>query len=158
VTRVGAGPFPTELFDDIGEHIVDRGREFGTTTGRRRRPGWFDAVLLRHAARLNTLTELGITKLDVLDELDVIRVCVGYELNGKTVKHVPYHQSEFFKIKPVYEDLPGWQTDTSTVTTWDALPPQAQSFLRFIEKHVGVAVTLVGVGPGRDQYLEVPAA
>lgn len=156
VTRVGAGPFPTELFDEIGELIVDRGHEFGTVTGRRRRPGWFDAVLLRHASKLNTLTELGITKLDVLDTLDEVKVCVGYELNGETIRHVPYHQSDFFKAKPIYESLPGWRCDTSSMTTWEALPKNAQALIEFIESEVGVPVTLVGLGPGRDQYLRRP--
>jgi adenylosuccinate synthase len=144
------------LFDEVGEYIVDKGGEYGATTGRRRRPGWFDAVLLRHAARLNTLTELGVTKLDVLDELDTIRVCVGYEINGKKVDHVPYHQSEFFKIQPVYEDLPGWQNDTTSATSWDDLPKNAQQYLAFLEEHVGVKISMVGVGPGRDQYLLPP--
>lgn len=156
VTRVGAGPFPTELFDEVGDEIVDRGHEYGTNTGRKRRPGWFDAVLLRHAARLNSLTELGITKLDVLDTMDMVRICVGYEVNGKKVTHVPYHQSEFFKVVPVYEDLPGWKTDTSGCRSWSELPKEAQNFLRTIEQHVGVPVSMVGIGPDRDQYVCPP--
>lgn len=153
VTRVGAGPFPTEIFDEIGELIVDRGHEYGTNTGRKRRPGWLDAVLLRHAARLNSMSELGLTKLDVLDTLDVLKVCVGYELDGKRVAHVPYHQTDFHNVVPVYEELPGWNTDTSDATTWEQLPVNAQKYVKFIEDQVKVPVTLVGVGPGREQYL-----
>ncbi len=157
VTRVGAGPFPTELTDEVGDAIVDIGREYGTNTKRRRRPGWFDAVLLRHASRLNSMTELGITKLDVFDTFDTIKVCVGYEINGKSIPHVPYHQSEFHKVVPVYEELPGWNTSLSEVTDWDDLPKEAQSYIRFIEEHVRVPITLVGVGPGREQYVRPPS-
>lgn len=155
VTRVGAGPFPTEISDTPeGELIVDRGREFGTNTKRRRRPGWFDAVMMRHAARLNTLSDLGVTKLDILDELDVIKVCVGYEIDGKRLAHVPYHQSELHHVVPVYETLPGWQTSTSDVRSWSELPSQARDFLSLIRQEVRVPISLVGVGPGRDQYIE----
>jgi adenylosuccinate synthase len=157
VTRVGAGPFPTELHGELADLIVERGHEYGTNTGRKRRPGWLDVVLLRHAARLNSLSEIGITKLDVLDSLETIKVCTGYEVNGERVAHVPYHQSEFFKVTPIYEELPGWMQDTSGVTTWSDLPPAAQDFIRLIEQHTRVPVTLVGVGPSRDQYLR-PAA
>lgn len=153
VTRVGAGPFPTELDGEVGQLIVDRGREFGTTTGRRRRPGWFDAVMLRHAVRLNTLTDIGITKVDVLDTLDEIKICVGYEIDGKRLSHMPYHQSELHHVKPVYETIPGWQSDTSAAREWNDLPQKAQDFIRLIEKEVKVPVSLVGIGPGRDQVL-----
>jgi adenylosuccinate synthase len=156
VTRVGSGPFPTELFDDRGDELVDRGHEFGTNTGRRRRTGWFDAVMLRHAARLNALTELAITKLDVLDTFDMLKVCVAYEADGERYTHVPYHQSVLHKVKPVYEELPGWKTDTSGVTTLEALPKPARSYVDFLAKEAGVTVHYVGVGPGREQFVEFP--
>lgn len=158
ITRVGAGPFPTELFDEYGDAIVDIGHEYGTNTGRKRRPGWFDAPLLRHAARLNSMTDMGITKLDVFDTFDEIKVCVGYEVDGKAIPHVPYHQSEFFKVKPVYETLPGWKTSLTDVREWSDLPETAQNYIRFIESQVRVRVSMVGVGPGRDQYVTVPEA
>ena len=107
VTRVGAGPFPTELFDETGDHLVDVGHEYGTNTGRRRRPGWFDAVMLRQAVRLNSLSELAITKLDILDALDTVKVCVAYDVDGERVAHLPYHQSDLHKAVPIYEELPG---------------------------------------------------
>jgi len=111
VTRVGAGPFPTELLDEAGDALVERGHEFGTNTGRRRRPGWFDAVMLRQAVRLNSLTELAVTKLDVLDAFDTLKVCVAYEADGQRYMHPPYHQSVLHKVKPVYEELPALITD-----------------------------------------------
>lgn len=157
ITRVGAGPFPTELHDEVGEAIVDRGHEYGTNTGRRRRPGWFDAPLLRHAAALNSLTDIGITKLDVLDDFDSVKVCVGYEIDGKKIDHVPYHQSEFFKVKAIYEELPGWKTSLSDVRKWDDMPKEAQNYIRFIEDQVGVPVGLVGVGPAREAYVIPPS-
>src|SRR5204862_1752682 len=109
VTRVGSGPFPTELLDDVGEYLVTTGHEFGTNTGRRRRTGWFDAVMMRHAVRLNSLSELAITKLDVLDTLDVVKVCVAYEHEGATLTTMPYHQSVLHDVRPVFEELSGWQ-------------------------------------------------
>jgi len=171
ITRVGTGPFPTELpisteaiggvsaegytADDLahGDHLVEVGREYGTVTGRRRRPGWFDAVLLRHAVRVNSLSELAITKLDVLDALPTLKVCVAYEIDGQRVEHLPYHQSELHRAKPVYEELPGWGTELSGVREPHDLPAEAASYLAFLEEQVGVPVTLVGVGPGRDQFL-----
>ena len=153
VTRVGAGPFPTELFDEVGEHIVTVGREFGTNTGRRRRPGWFDAVMLRHAVRLNSLSELAIAKLDVLDDLDVVRICTGYEIDGVHHHDLPYHQSDLHRAVPVYRDFPGWKTSLGDVRDRADLPARAADYLAFLEEQVGVPVTLVGVGPGRDQYL-----
>ena len=111
VTRVGAGPFPTELFDEQGDWLIERGGEYGTNTGRRRRPGWFDAVMMRHAVRLNSLSEVALTKLDVLDTFDTVKVCVAYELDGERFEHLPYHQSVLHKVTPVYEELPGWHCD-----------------------------------------------
>jgi adenylosuccinate synthase len=153
VTRVGSGPFPTELVDAVGDRIVDRGREFGTNTGRRRRPGWLDIVMLRHAVRVNSLSELAITKLDVLDGLESLKLCVAYEIDGVRTTSLPYHQSDLHRVVPVYEELPGWSTDLDGVTERRDLPPEAEAYLTRIEEGVGVPLTLVGTGPGRDQYL-----
>jgi adenylosuccinate synthase len=154
VTRVGAGPFPTELFDDNGDALVDRGHEYGTNTGRRRRPGWFDAVMMRQAVRLNSLTELAVTKLDVLDAFDTLKVCVAYEgPDGEKYMHPPYHQSVLHKVKPVYEELPGWNTDLTAATTLDDLPAEAKNYLQFLSDACGVPVGMVGVGPGREQFV-----
>jgi adenylosuccinate synthase len=154
VTRVGSGPFPTELDDDAGDTLVDRGHEFGTNTGRRRRTGWFDAVLMRQAARLNSLSEIALTKLDVLDTFDTLRVCVAYESEGTIFRHVPYHQSVLHKVKPVYEELPGWKTDLTHATSVDDLPPAAKDYVDFLSDQVGVHIRLVGVGPGREQFVD----
>jgi len=171
VTRVGTGPFPTELAisadavggksaDDasaeevrLGDHIVEVGREYGTVTGRRRRPGWFDAVMLRQAVRLNSLSELAITKLDILDSLDTVKVCVAYDVNGSRVTHLPYHQSDLHAAVPVYEELPGWGTALVDITETHELPVEAEAYLAFLEAQVGVPVKLVGVGPGREQFV-----
>jgi adenylosuccinate synthase len=153
VTRVGSGPFPTELHDEVGDRIVDRGREFGTNTGRRRRPGWFDAVMVRHAVRVNSLSELAVTKLDVLDGLPRVKVCVAYDVGGRRTTAMPYHQSDLHHAVPVYEDLPGWGDDLLGVTERSALPEAAATYLAFLEDQVGVPLTLVGTGPGRDQFL-----
>lgn len=153
VTRVGAGPFPTELFDADGDALVDRGHEYGTNTGRRRRPGWFDAVMLRHAVRLNSLSEVAITKLDVLDAFATVKVCVAYEAHGQRIDRFPDDQSLLHAVTPVYEELPGWATDLSAFTELHQLPAAAQKYLDFLEAQVQVPVTLVGVGPGRDQFV-----
>ncbi|HWE56381.1 MAG TPA: adenylosuccinate synthase [Acidimicrobiales bacterium] len=153
VTRVGSGPFPTELTDEIGDLLVDRGGEFGTNTGRRRRTGWFDAVMLRQAARLNSLTEIALTKLDVLDTMPVLKVCVAYRVNGKEYRHMPYHQTDLHKAEPVYEELPGWQEDTSSATELHHLPAAAKDYVQFLSDQTGVRITRVGVGPGRDQFV-----
>ena len=131
VTRVGSGPFPTELFDEVGDALVDRGHEYGTNTGRRRRAGWFDAVMLRHAVRLNSLSELSITKLDVLDAFDTVKVCVAYEADGKRIERFPDDQSLLHKVRPVYEELPGWSTDLSGLTEPHHLPAAAPRLHRF---------------------------
>ncbi len=154
VTRVGSGPFVTELFDDVGDHLVDVGGEFGTNTGRRRRTGWLDLVMLRHAVRLNSLTEIGLTKLDVLDSLAELKVCAAYELDGKRFEHMPYHQTVMHNAKPVYKELEGWQCDLSGVREAKDLPKQAAAYIEMIEAEVGVPVKLVGVGPSREQYVK----
>ncbi len=153
VTRVGSGPFPTELADERGEVLVERGHEFGTNTGRRRRCGWFDAVMMRHAVRLNSLSEIALTKLDVLDSFATVRVCVGYELDGERFEHMPWHQSVLHNAVPVYAELPGWQTDTTGVTELHQLPPEARRYVAFLAEQAGAPVSLVGVGPGREQFV-----
>jgi adenylosuccinate synthase len=153
-TRVGAGPFPTELFDGVGELLVERGHEFGTNTGRRRRTGWFDAVMLRHAVRINSLSELGIMKLDVLDTLDVVKVGTAYEHDGVKLTALPYHQSVLHDVVPVYTELPGWRTDLTECREPGDLPQEARQFLSVIQEQVGVPIRFVGVGPGRDQYVQ----
>jgi adenylosuccinate synthase len=161
VTRVGSGPFPTELLegDAVGDVLVDRGVEFGTNTGRRRRPGWLDAVMLRHAVRLNSCTEVAMTKLDVLAPLSELKVCVAYEGDdGTRYDHVPYHQSVLHKVRPVYETLPGWQCEIDQVEHSDQLPPAAREYLAFVERLAGVPITFVSVGPGREQTVVLPRA
>ena len=153
VTRVGSGPFVTELFDETSDHLVRAGGEYGTNTGRRRRTGWFDMVMMRQAVRLNSLTEVALTKLDVLDGLDRLKVCVAYELDGERFEYMPYHQSVIHKAKPVYEELPGWTSDLSGVRRPDELPAAAADYVAFLEDGIGVPIRLVGVGPGRSQYL-----
>ena len=154
-TRVGAGPFPTELFDGVGDLLVERGREFGTNTGRRRRTGWFDAVMLRQAVRLNSLSEVAITKVDVLDPLAVVKICVAYEHEGETLTSMPYHQSVLHDVTPVYEELPGWEADLSHGHEVADLPAKARDYLSELERQVGVPVTYVGTGPARDQYVQL---
>lgn len=154
ITRVGAGPFPTELDGDMAELLVDRGHEYGTNTGRRRRVGWFDAVMARQAARLNSLTEIALTKLDVLDTLEEIKVCVAYEEAGVRYEFPPYHQSVLHDVVPVYETLPGWQEDITAATKFSDLPKNAQDYVKFLEKTMGVTIATVGVGPGREQFVK----
>jgi len=154
VTRVGSGPFPTELHDEVGDTLVDKGYEFGTNTGRRRRTGWFDAVMLRQAVRLNSLTEVALTKLDVLDGFDSLQVCVAYEADGTRYRHVPYHQSVLHKATPVYEEVPGWGDDLSGATSLSDLPTAARDYVGFLAEQIGVPIRLVGVGPGREQFVD----
>jgi len=157
VTRVGAGPFPTECLDEVGDVLVQRGHEFGTNTGRRRRPGWFDAVMLRQAVRLNSLSEVAVTKLDVLDTFDTVKVCVAYEHDGRRYELPPYHQSVLHQVTPVYAELPGWRTDLSEVTSLADLPAQARQYVEFLADQIGVPIKLVGVGPGREQFVRLAA-
>jgi adenylosuccinate synthase len=157
VTRVGSGPFPTELTDGLGDLLVERGREYGTVTGRRRRAGWFDAVMMRQAVRLSSLSEVALTKLDVLDTFDTLKVCVAYEADGQIYRHLPYHQSVLHRVTPIYEELPGWQTDLSGATELRDLPPAAQDYIAFLADQAGVPIRLVGVGPGREQFVQFAA-
>jgi adenylosuccinate synthase len=158
-TRVGAGPFPTELTDDVGVHMRDHGHEFGTTTGRERRCGWLDLVALRYAARLNRLSALAITKLDVLSGLDPLRVAVRYRgTEGAVFDQFPYHQSILHSAAPEYEELPGWEGDISGCRSEADLPPEARDYLAAIADYTGVPIGLVGVGPGREAVIGKGAA
>jgi adenylosuccinate synthase len=145
-TRVGEGPFPSEDLGPDGELMVERGAEVGTTTGRTRRCGWFDAVVVRYAARLNSLTEIFLTKIDVLSVFDRIKVCVAYEHDGRRYESFPPHQSIFHKARPVYEELPGWRTEISDARSWTDLPPMARAYVERLEALTGVPITQISVG------------
>lgn len=154
-TRVGEGPFPTELEGEMGEHLCDRGAEFGTTTGRRRRCGWFDAVIGRYAVRINGLDCLAITKLDVLDELDEINVCVAYEVNGDRCEDFPSNARTFARCRPIYKTVPGWQQSTADCRTLDDLPKQALDYLKLLAELMEVPIAIVSLGASRDQTIIV---
>jgi len=154
-TRVGSGPFPTELFDADGEALRKIGGEVGVTTGRNRRCGWFDAPIARYAVRVNGLTDFFLTKLDVLTGWEKIPVCVAYEIDGKRVEELPASQSDFHHAKPIYEYLPGWKENISTAKSVAELPKNAQAYVKFLEKVSGVQVSAIGVGPGRDETIVV---
>jgi adenylosuccinate synthase len=154
-TRVGSGPFPTELMDDVGDRLGTRGQEFGTVTGRKRRCGWFDACLGRYAARLNGLTELFITKLDVLSGLESVKICTGYRAHGQSFDDMPPHQSLFHDAAPIYEELEGWKAEIDEVTSFDDLPKPAVAYVRRVEELVGVPASVVSIGPSREQSLPV---
>ncbi len=152
-TRVGGGPFPTELTDEIGNHLAEVGREYGTTTGRRRRTGWLDLVALRYAVMVNDITELAVTKLDILTGIDPIKVCVAYRVRGEEVNWFPFSTEALFQCEPVYTELPGWREEISNVRRFEELPIQAQDYIRFIEGMVGVPIKIISVGPEREQTL-----
>ncbi len=152
-TRVGSGPFPTELSGDLGEALVDIGHEYGTVTGRRRRVGWLDMVMLKHAVRLNSLTDIALTKLDVLDTFDEVKVCVSYTIDGAPVNGYPDRSDLLDQVEPVYETLPGWKTSLAGVTSFSDLPPSAQALINIVERETGVPVSLVGTGPKRDEVV-----
>ncbi|MCH7981747.1 MAG: adenylosuccinate synthase [Proteobacteria bacterium] len=152
-TRVGAGPFPTELFDDAGKHLARVGDEFGATTGRARRCGWFDAVALRRSIVNSSVTGLCVTKLDVLDEFETIRVCVAYEIDGEAIAGVPLIVEQFAECKPVYEDIPGWRASTVGVSRFEDLPANAQSYLSRIEELAGVPVDIISTGADREETI-----
>ena len=154
-TRVGEGPFPTELFDDDGQQLRQNGNEFGTTTGRPRRCGWYDAPIARYAARINGVTDFVLTKLDVLTGWDTIPVCVAYEVEGERVEEMPMTQTAFHHAKPIYEYFDGWTQDISGARTFDDLPANAQSYVKALEKISGARISAIGVGPGREETVAV---
>ncbi|WP_037574085.1 adenylosuccinate synthase [Phaeacidiphilus oryzae] len=154
-TRVGAGPFPTELLDEDGEALRRIGGERGVTTGRDRRCGWFDAVIARYATRVNGLTDFFLTKLDVLTGWEQIPVCVAYEIDGKRVDELPFSQTDFHHAKPIYENLPGWSEDITKAKTFADLPKNAQAYVKALEEMSGAQISAIGVGPGRDETIQV---
>ncbi|MFC6080366.1 adenylosuccinate synthase [Sphaerisporangium aureirubrum] len=154
-TRVGSGPFPTELTDDMGEWLRRTGGEYGTTTGRDRRCGWYDAIIARYATRINGLTDFFLTKLDVLTGLERIPVCVAYDVDGTRHDEIPMTQTEFHHAKPIYEELPGWEEDITGAKTFEDLPKNAQDYVRALEEMSGAPISAIGVGPGRDQTLSL---
>jgi len=156
-TRVGAGPFPTELQDEIGDCIQERGKEFGATTGRKRRCGWLDLVVVSDSVRLNGLNSFAITKLDVLTGLETLKICVGYELEGTRLGYRPASLKKLARCKPVYKEMPGWQEDISKKRRLDQLPSQTRAYLDAIEEVTGVPISIVSVGAGRDDTLVVQA-
>ena len=152
-TRVGEGPFPAELFDETGDAIQKKGVEFGATTGRKRRCGWLDTVILRNAVRLNGLTGIAITKLDVLDGLETVNICTSYEYNGKPVNNFPASLKTLAACKPVYETLPGWSEDISSIKKFEDLPQNTINYLKRVEELIETPINIVSVGPGRDETI-----
>jgi adenylosuccinate synthase len=153
-TRVGSGPMPTELEDETGELIRERAHEYGTTTGRARRCGWFDAVAARFSSRINGLTGAVVTRLDILDILPSLKICVGYELDGKTIDYFPAGVNALARCKPVYEELPGWQAPTNGIRSFDQLPLEARQYITRLEELIACPVSLVCVGPERGEVIE----
>ena len=153
VTRVGSGPFPTELLEETGEQLRQTGAEFGATTGRPRRCGWFDAMVIRYSVRVNGLTGIALTKLDVLSVFETIKVCTGYTFEGKTLETLPASLNIFEKCQPVYEELPGWKTDITGAKSFEELPVNARAYVRRLEELAGCQIVLVSVGPRRDQTI-----
>ncbi|PBC58446.1 adenylosuccinate synthase [Rhodococcus sp. ACPA1] len=152
-TRVGSGPFPTELFDQNGEYLAKTGGEVGVTTGRARRTGWFDAVIARYATRVNGITDYFLTKLDVLSSLDTIPICVGYDVDGVRYDEMPMSQTDVHHAKPIYEEMPGWWEDISHARTFEELPKKAQNYVLRLEELSGAYISCIGVGPGRDETI-----
>ena len=152
-TRVGEGPFPTELHDDKGEFLRDAGFEFGTTTGRPRRCGWADTVVARYATRINGVTDYVLTKLDVLTGLAYVPICVAYDVQGQRFDEMPVSQSDFHHATPIYEEMPGWTEDITGARTFDDLPAAAQAYVLRLEELMGARISVIGVGPGRDEVV-----
>jgi adenylosuccinate synthase len=154
-TRVGSGPFPTELNDDIGRGLAERGKEFGSVTGRPRRCGWFDAAALKRTIQLNGVDSLCLTKLDVLDGLPTVRICTAYELDGRRVDSLPFGADAVERCVPVYEDLPGWQESTAGLTAYDQLPGNARRYIERLAEVAGAPIDIVSTGPDRDETIMI---
>lgn len=152
-TRVGKGPFPTELFDETGNLIRERGNEFGTTTGRPRRCGWLDAVILKYSVRTSGLTSIALNKIDTLSDIGTLKICVGYRKDGEVMDEFPASLEELSKCEPVYEEMPGWEGDLTSITRYEDLPENAKAYVARLEELIGCRVSMVGVGPGREQNL-----
>ena len=152
-TRVGSGPFPTELKDKIGETLGKRGNEFGTVTARKRRCGWFDGVLVRQTIKIAGIDGIALTKLDVLDELDEIKVCVGYDLNGKILEYLPAASDEQFNIKPIYKSFPGWKAKTQGIRNIVDLPKNAKKYIYSLEDFIGAKICSISTSPERDDTI-----
>jgi len=153
-TRVGSGPFPTELSDEIGNHLGEKGQEFGTVTKRKRRCGWFDANLVKQSIKISGITNIVLTKLDVLDEIDHIKVCIGYKLDGILYDYLPFNEHDQLAVKPVYETMPGWQEVTFGITEWSKLPEKAKNYILFIEKMIDTKISIISTGPERTQTID----
>jgi adenylosuccinate synthase len=154
-TRVGSGPFPTELEDEIGQRLGERGHEFGTVTGRKRRCGWFDAVIVRQSCAVSGVTGIALTKLDVLDGFETIRICTGYRLNGKILDYLPSHAADQANVEPIYEEMPGWQETTAGARSWADLPAQAIKYVQRIQELIETPVALVSTSPEREDTILV---
>ncbi|SVB23820.1 uncharacterized protein METZ01_LOCUS176674, partial [marine metagenome] len=153
-TRVGSGPFPTELEDSIGDYLREKGQELGTVTKRKRRCGWFDANLVKQSVQISGITDIVLTKLDVLDELEFIKICISYNSDNKQYDYLPFNESEQLKVKPIYEILPGWQESTFGIKNWEDLPKKAQDYILFLETLVDTKISIVSTGPERNQTID----
>jgi len=154
-TRVGSGPFPTELEDETGQRLGERGHEFGTVTGRKRRCGWFDAVIVRQSCAVSGVTGIALTKLDVLDGFDTIKICTGYRLNGKVYDYLPAHAADQAAVEPIYEEMPGWQETTAGARSWADLPAQAIKYISRVQELIETPVALVSTSPQREDTILV---
>ena len=152
-TRVGSGPFPTELTDEIGETLGRRGKEFGTVTARKRRCGWFDGVLVRQTIKISGITGIALTKLDVLDELEEIKMCIGYELDGKKLDYLPATSEDQFNIKPIYQTFPGWKSSTQGIRNIEELPEKAKKYIHALEDFIGCKVSSISTSPEREDTI-----
>ncbi len=152
-TRVGSGAYPTELDGEIGQYLAKKGKEVGTNSGRNRRTGWLDLVALRRSIEINSITSICLTKLDVLDGLETLKICVAYELDGKTVTHPPYDNADYQRCQPVYETFQGWSESTEGLKNWDALPVNAQRYIEYIQKALGVSIDIISTGPERSENI-----
>ncbi len=154
-TRVGKGPFPTELFDEDGKKLQDFGKEFGATTGRPRRCGWFDAVEAKYSVQINGFTEITLTKLDILDHFDTIKVCTAYECGGAQTDRMSKLISDLSNVKPIYKTFEGWNQPTTGIDSYDKLPEKTREYIQFIADFIGVPVKIISTGPGRDEIIQI---